>query len=152
MQTGHARGAAGGSRDEKVGRLRELLRDERDVAFAYLFGSFAKDRPRSASDVDVAVFFTESVAPDERSSRALALEAALERALGRPAQVVPLNDAPLDLARNVLGHGVSVLTRDEAARRAFYVETGRRYYDMASAREIFNRYRARRIREGRFGG
>jgi hypothetical protein len=138
--------------DVLASRLRLFLEAEPDVSFAYVFGSLAKQRARRASDVDVAVFLRGVMSFDERLNRALALEGVLERALGRRVQVVVLNDAPLDLRRNVLGHGVPLCARDVSERSAFFVDTGRRYYDMASAAAIFDRYRARRIRDGTFGG
>ena len=98
------------------------------------------------------MFLRGAASADERLSRGLALEGMLERALGSPVQVVVLNDAPLDLRRNVLGHGVPLCAREPSERRAFYVDTGRRYYDRAAAAAIFDRYRARRIRDGTFGG
>jgi uncharacterized protein len=136
--------------------LRAELSREEGVDFAYLFGSLAKGRPRRVSDVDVAVHLSED-APDARSpgrrlDRALEIEGRLERALGRTVQVVVLNDAPLELRFNVLAHGLLLHAPDHAARRRFYVETGRRYYDMAPARAMFRRRQRERIREGRFGG
>ena len=145
-------------RDEVVRVLADRLASEPDVNFAYLFGSVAKGRTRGASDVDVAVHFAhegdaeETRTPSDRLDRALELEARLERAMGRPVQVVVLNDAPLELRYNVLAHGVLITAPDDHARRRFYVDTGWRYYDMAPARELFRRRQRERIREGTFGG
>lgn len=63
-----------------------------------------------------------------------------------------LNDAPLELRFNVLAHGTLLSTRDAAVRRQFYVDTGRRYFDMAPSRELFRQRQQERIREGTFGG
>lgn len=132
--------------------VRTLLDDEADVEFAYLFGSWAKGRTRASSDVDVAVHLAEHPDSSARFERKLEVEARAERVLGRPVQVVVLNDAPLELRWNVLAHGILLAARDDAARQRFYVDTGRRYYDMAPARELFRRRQRERIREGRFGG
>jgi predicted nucleotidyltransferase len=129
-----------------------MLEAESDVSFAYMFGSFAKGHARSGSDMDIAVFLRDNSGIEGRLSRALALEGELERVVHRRVQIVVLNDAPLDLRRNVLGHGTLLCDRAPAARRAFFVETGRQYYDRAMAAAIFDRYRARRLRDGTFGG
>ncbi|HUH12546.1 MAG TPA: nucleotidyltransferase domain-containing protein [Longimicrobiales bacterium] len=134
-----------------LGALRQVLAGASDVRFAYLFGSIAKGRPRESSDVDVAVSLDAADAA-ARQDRVFALEAELERLVGRTVQVVVLDDAPLELRRTVLGHGILAHTADDAARRRFFVDTGRHYYDMAPARAIFARYQRRRIREGTFGG
>jgi uncharacterized protein len=134
--------------------LNEVLSPEPDVAFAYLFGSVAKARAREASDVDVAVYFSceDEGAPADRLDRALDLEGRLESALKRAVQVVVLNDAPLELRFNVLHHGIPLHARDRAARAHFFVDTGRHYYDMEPARQLFQRRQMERIRQGTFGG
>jgi uncharacterized protein len=135
-----------------VETLREALARHSDVDFAHLFGSVAKGRTREASDVDVAVHLAVPGAPGARLERGLELEGLLERAVQRSVHLTVLNDAPLELRFNVLAHGILILAHDEVARRAFYVDTGRRYYDMAPARALFRRRQAERIREGTFGG
>jgi uncharacterized protein len=139
-------------RDALARTLRDHLAGEPDLDFAYLFGSVAKGRPRSSSDVDVAVHFGGTSSAGERLDRALQLEGRLEHELGRTVQVTVLNDAPLELSFNVLAHGVHLATQDGKARRRFYVDTGRRYYDMGPARRLFGTRQRERIREGRFGG
>lgn len=138
--------------DSVATRLQALLALESDVEFAYLFGSVAKGRPRAASDVDVAVHLGGHRSRSRRVEQGLEIEARAERALGRAVQVVVLNDAPLELRFNVLAHGILLSARDDAARRRFYVDTGRRYYDMAPARDLFRRKQRERIRKGTFGG
>lgn len=134
-----------------------MLLEHEDVLFAYLFGSAAKGRFRPGSDLDIAVFredggHDEPEGRADRARRGLALEAELERVLGRPVEVVSLNDAPPGLAQNVLKTGTMITARDQAARRRYYVEHARRYYDMEGARRIFDRYRSRRIEKCTFGG
>jgi hypothetical protein len=140
------------SREAVERTVRDLLPPEEDVDYAYLFGAVAKERTRAASDVDAAVHLRAGSTQSERFERGLELESRLERALDRPTQVVVLNDAPLELRFNVLAHGILLTARDDAARREFYVDTGRRYYDMAPARALFRRRQQERIREGTFGG
>ncbi|MDX1396636.1 MAG: nucleotidyltransferase domain-containing protein [Gemmatimonadota bacterium] len=135
--------------------LRETIEQDPAVQFAYLFGSLAKGRFRDSSDLDVAVFFDideTGTSRTDAAERALTIEGRLEARFGRPAQVVVLDYAPPELIQNVLGHGRLVFSRNERARVSFYVESGRLLYDRAHARAIFERYRARRIREGTFGG
>lgn len=144
--------AARSDREALVELLGELLISEHDVDFAYLFGSLAKGRPRAASDVDVAVHLQGPGSPAERLDRALELEGKIERRTDRTVQAVVLNDAPLELRFNVLAHGILVQSSNDRIRRRFYVDTGRRYYDMAPARELFRRRQRERIRDGTFGG
>lgn len=139
--------------EELLKRLASLLNGH-GVRFAYLFGSHAKQRARAGSDVDVAVWLHDE-GDDPRASladRGLHLEGVLERALSGPVQVVVLNLAPLALQHNVLTHGLPIPGGDEAARRRFYVEHAKRYFDLEPARALFARRRQQRIAEGTFGG
>jgi uncharacterized protein len=79
-----------------LGRLRALLRTERNVRFAALFGSRARGDERPDSDIDLLV-----VLDDDSVSRQFDLERRLEAALSLPVQVVTVDDAhhsPLLLA------------------------------------------------------
>jgi predicted nucleotidyltransferase len=79
-----------------LGQLRALLRTERNVRFAGLFGSRARGDERPGSDVDLLV-----VLDDDAIFRQLDLERRLEAPLGLPVQLVTVDDArraPLLLA------------------------------------------------------
>jgi predicted nucleotidyltransferase len=65
-------------------------------------------------------------------------EADLEQLLGRPVQIVVLNDAPVDLVHRVLRDGELVYEADRAARVAFEVAARREYLDLLP---ILRRYR-----------
>ena len=71
-----------------LGRLRALLRTERNVRLAALFGSRARGDERPGSDVDLLVELEE-----DSVSRRMGLEGRLEAALGLQVQVVPLSVA-----------------------------------------------------------
>jgi uncharacterized protein len=71
-----------------LGRLRALLRTERNVRLAVLFGSRARGDERPDSDVDLMVVFDEDTVV-----RQLELARRLEAALGLPVQIVSAEDA-----------------------------------------------------------
>jgi predicted nucleotidyltransferase len=141
--------------DQLIAGISRVLDGQDDVAFAYLFGSFAKGTAGADSDVDLGVVFR----PEERlaggrsrAERGLRLGAELEEALGRTVQVVDLESAAPGLVQNVLHTGRLICRPDRAVHAGFYVAHANRYFDMAPARAIFDRYRSRRIEEGDFGG
>jgi len=102
--------------------LRECLRGApSEVVCAYLFGSVARGEVRVESDVDVAVLYEKTPA-SRLDAGPLDLEGELERALGRPVQLVVLNRAPADLVHRVLRDGRIVLDRDP--RRAHPLRGG----------------------------
>src|SRR5262245_10134710 len=89
--------------------LRELFAAEfGDIIAAYLFGSVARDAAGARSDVDVAVLYAEAP-PATIEGLPLDLERRISQRVGRPAQVVVLNTAPVDLIHRVLRDGVLLL-------------------------------------------
>jgi len=71
-----------------LGRLRSVLRTERNVRLAVLFGSRARGDERPDSDVDLLIDLEEDTV-----SRRMELVDRLEAALGLPVQVVPVRAA-----------------------------------------------------------
>ena len=123
-------------------RLREFFEDDpRSVVAVYLFGSVARGEATLESDVDVGILFAEDP-PATLSAPQFAIEAALERRLCSPVQVVALNRAPADLVHRVLRDGRLVLDRDRAARIRFEVRRRNEYFDLAPIRRLYRRYPA----------
>lgn len=104
----------------------------------YLFGSAARGEARPDSDVDVGVLYAVEPPPTLASPH-FALEGELERALGRPVQVIVLNRAPADLVHRVLRDGLLVLDLDPAARIRFEVQRRNEYFDLAPLRRLYRR-------------
>jgi predicted nucleotidyltransferase len=75
-----------------------------EVAAAYLFGSVARGEGRPGSDVDVGVIMAKGV-PRSFEEFPMDLEGDLERALGRPVDLIVMNGAPVDLIHRILRDG-----------------------------------------------
>jgi len=112
-----------------VARAQPILSAHPGLTAAYLFGSVARGTAKASSDVDVAVLYAERP-PSVLGSPPMKLEAALERELHCPVEVVCLNTAPPDLAIRVLRHGRLILERDRAARIRFEVNLRNIYWDL----------------------
>jgi hypothetical protein len=123
-------------------RLKAFFEDDpRGAVAVYLFGSVARGQARPDSDIDIGVLFATDP-PATLEAPQFALEAALERQLGSPVQVVALNRAPADLVHRVLRDGRLVLDRDRAARIRFEVRSRNVYFDLAPIRRLYRRYPA----------
>lgn len=114
--------------------------DPRGAAAVYLFGSTARGTARRDSDIDLGILFFETPAAT-LDAQPYDLEAALERRIGRPVEVIVLNRAPVDLRSRVLRDGQLVVERDRSTRIAFEVRTRNEAFDLEP---ILRRYRAPR--------
>lgn len=121
-------------------RIVDVLGDRTDVTAVYLFGSTARGTAADRSDVDVAVLF-DAAPPSTLDAAPLVLEGELERALGRPVDLVVLNVAPVDLRIRALRDGQLLVDRNPAVRIAFEVRTRNEAFDLEP---VLARYRSAR--------
>jgi predicted nucleotidyltransferase len=126
-------------RAELAERLRALLAGApEEVVAVYLYGSRARGTPTAKSDVDLAVLLKTKPAPTLKGV-ARDIEAAAERELRIPVEVVVLNTASADLAHRVRRDGVLLLDRDRATRIRFEVQSRNDYFDLAPLRRLYRR-------------
>lgn len=111
------------------------------VAAVYLFGSMARGDDHADSDVDVAVLF--DVAPPHTLHGRFALAGELERALGRPVDLIVMNDAAVDLRIRILREGELVVDRSRAIRIASEVRTRNEYFDLEPVLTLYRSPRRR---------
>ena len=107
------------------------------IRLAYLFGSQAEERARADSDVDVAVL----LADDADAIVDLQLGADLSRALGKPVDVVVLNQASPILQHEVIREGVRLMEVSPMVRRLYELSAFRNYVDAV----FFQRQRCLRL-------
>jgi uncharacterized protein len=109
----------------------------RNVVAAYVFGSVGRGSSRASSDVDIAILYAAAPIPAV-SGLTSSTQAELEALLGRPVDLVVLNDAPPDLVHRVLRDGKIVCETDRRARIDFEVAARGRHLDLLP---ILRRYR-----------
>ncbi len=118
-------------------KISRALASEPDIAFAYLFGSVAQRRDGPLSDVDVAVYFSPEGDARSRFRRQIQLTSKLSNALERDdVDVVRLQDAPLDLARDVVENGKMLFCHDHNLRVDFVFRVVRDYLDAEPLRKL----------------
>jgi predicted nucleotidyltransferase len=117
-------------RHRVIERLGGILAAQPRVAFAFVFGSFAEDRP--FHDIDIGVQIGDhSQGPVPVTDDALAaLEEQLATAAGFPVDLVVLNGRPVTFLYHVY-RGLVLLARDEARLTSELEQTMRTYFDIA---------------------
>src|SRR6266542_2988005 len=93
--------------------LRRALQAEPDVAYALLFGSGARGAAHAGSDADIAIELRAGAPRDVHTLGSLA--ARLESAIGRPIDLVLLDEAPAALAYRIFRDGHLLVERDHGA-------------------------------------
>ncbi len=118
-------------------KLSRALQREPDVAFAYLFGSTVTGRSGPLSDIDVAIYFHPSGSVRSRFKRRLQLTSKLSEAMNwDDIDLVPLQDAPLDLARDIVANGKLAFCHNNKLRVDFVFRVVRDYLDTEPVRKL----------------
>ena len=136
---------------ELEGSVRDVLRDDKDIALAYLFGSRASGRAGPLSDVDVAVLLHREFPPDKHSEKQIELINKLMSGLKtNEIDVVILNRAPLSLQNNVIREGKPILGKS-GAKTAYENRVFCLYLDFKHVLDEYGDQLFGRIKEGKFG-
>ncbi|MCL6611483.1 MAG: nucleotidyltransferase domain-containing protein [Peptococcaceae bacterium] len=119
--------------------LAETLKDNEEIAFAYIHGSFPAEN--SFHDIDIAIYL-EPVPPGEAqfTRTEISMEVELEEKFGYPFDVRIINRAPLSFRYNVLKNGRLLFSKDEDLSTHFAARTIGDYID-------FLPYRRRYLKE-----
>jgi uncharacterized protein len=123
-----------------LANLQRALRTGPRLRLAVLFGSFARGRGRSDSDLDLAILPVDPSLPlrDE-----LDLQVALEHAAAREVDLVRLDRAPIVLRWRIAREGVPLVGTESREWTRFLAETAAEHAEiapaLARAAEIFRR-------------
>ncbi|MBD3792275.1 MAG: nucleotidyltransferase domain-containing protein [Campylobacterales bacterium] len=113
-------------------QLKDLLKNNTLVSFAYLFGSYARGDAIERSDVDVAVYLV-----DPSFDNRLRIHHDLAAALNKEVDVVVLNDVKnMYLLKDILDEGVVVKESDE--RDFFEVKKYHEILDFLAFKRLYD--------------
>jgi predicted nucleotidyltransferase len=114
--------------------IKAFCREEPDIIFAYLHGSFLKED--RFHDIDVAVFLKNP--PPSLLQTEIRLETKLAKGIKKfPVEVRVLNHAPLSFRYNVIKDGSAIAVVDDVLRCEFVESTLRDYFDFAPFRKLY---------------
>ncbi len=112
--------------DKTLKEIAELLEKDQSVVFAYLYGSYLKDRA-TARDIDIAIYVKEYRGLLETECKqADRLREKLSRVTNRPVHVRVLNEAPVEFQLEVTETGRVIYVSDEDAFTDYLEELSRK--------------------------
>lgn len=126
-------------------RIKEILKNNPLVEFAYLFGSRAKGLAGEKSDWDIAIYFRK--APDKLPAwTTFYLEAEITREIGAETQIVALNnlDSPVFMFQ-IVNDGVLLIENNTKKRLLYETRVLGKYYDWQYYLKRHSNYRKESI-------
>ena len=115
--------------NQKIEKIKGILRANSSVEFAYLFGSRAKGIADKRSDWDIAIYFRKD--PQKLSKwTVFSLEAELSKEIGNEVQITVLNnlDSPVFLFQ-IINDGLLLIDRNPEKRILFEAQALTKYHD-----------------------
>jgi len=129
-----------------IEQIRESLDHEKDILFAYLYGSALYDPTPSGGDTDIAVYLKPSDMKEYVKKEA-ELTAFLISELGTDEiDLRILNVLPLVLQYSILKEGILVLSRDEIQRADFETRVMMRFFELKPYLDEYRLMVSQRIR------
>jgi len=111
-------------------RIRESLDHEKDVLFAYLYGSSVYDPTLSGADIDIAVYLKPSNMDEYLRKEAKLTGLLISQLHTDEIDLRILNVLPLVLQHSILKEGTLVLSRDEIQRADFETSVMIRFFEL----------------------
>ncbi|NPV79702.1 MAG: nucleotidyltransferase domain-containing protein [Firmicutes bacterium] len=115
-----------------ISQIRNHLGSYPEIVFAYIHGSFIEES--AFRDVDIAIYFTDSISPRDQLQLCLTLAAEISHLVGVQADVHSLNTAPVEFRYHAT-RGLILYSRDEETRCDFLEDTWMRYFDFQTSLE-----------------
>lgn len=119
----------------KIPDIKELLLQDDNIVFAYLFGGLAKGEVKSLSDIDLAVYLRET---DGLADNKIQLFGKLTDALGTAElDLVILNTASVSIAGRILQNKQILVDKDPFRRHLYESLTLREFFDFRIKEDAF---------------
>ena len=126
--------------EEKIqNKLKPLLKKEKDILFAYLFGSVAQGKTNYESDIDLAIYLSEKKDGDFFKKKVSLIEKA-QSILKKSTEVVILNEiSSIFFKFVIIKEGRVIFEREHGERVDFELRTMQEYYDFQPFIEAYNK-------------
>lgn len=110
----------------------DILNQEVEPEFIYLFGSYATGEAKPESDIDIAIYLNKQITPYELFliSNKLALR------LKKDIDLINLNETSTVFAAQIVSKGLILYTKDDILRQTYSMKIFKEYAKLNEERKI----------------
>ena len=130
--------------------LEQLLKPYDFINFALLFGSYARDKQTTLSDIDIAIYTSHPIGLLEQGN----ILSVLEERLGKKIDLILLNGLEKENAKmafNIVDNHKVILNKQQQKYIDFKANTYKYYLDLKPMYEMFDNALRERIASGTYG-
>lgn len=117
-----------------IKKLSAEIKKDKNIKFAYIFGSFVTEK--EFADIDLGVYVDENNVQDYLSFE-LKLEEKLKFITKQTIDVRVINCAPISFAYQVIKEGILILDKDVSQREDFQGLVFKKYFDFIHLRQEY---------------
>jgi len=136
------------NKEKLITVLKEILEKEKEILFAYLYGSYALNFIHSKSDIDIAVYLIPSNINDYIQKEKELTAALITQLHIDNVDLRILNTLPFLLKYKVIKEGIPIIIKDEAERVDFETMIMNRFFELKPYLEEYNQMLLLRIKTG----
>jgi len=122
------------SPDKIIEKISLFCKDQRDIISAFLFGSYATERERPCSDIDIALLLEDN---KKGCFPYLDFKIALERSLKANVDLIILNQADETLKYQVRRYGKIIYDADPRLRKKWEILSRKLFQDFLYLHQIY---------------
>ncbi|MFC1496825.1 nucleotidyltransferase domain-containing protein [Candidatus Margulisiibacteriota bacterium] len=137
--------------EKEIEKIKSIIKNQKDVILAYIYGSQAKGKARKNSDTDIAVLLDEKKSPPTPYGRDVNLAGKIEKPTKLNIDLRILNNSSPFFAFQVIKHGKVLYSADENRRVEFESRARCKYFDLKPMYKMFFRDMNNRIDRGEYG-
>lgn len=128
-------------------KTKQYFENTSGVIAAYIFGSFAREKINSFSDLDIAVLVDDEVKESFYTDLRLKFMLDLSSSLKRETDVVILNHASPFLKYQIFKYGKAIFERDAKRSRFFKARSILEYFDFKPIKDFIEGVKINRLKE-----
>ncbi|MFH1830527.1 MAG: nucleotidyltransferase domain-containing protein [Pseudomonadota bacterium] len=123
---------------QTISNIAAILKKDKNITLAYVFGSAAKKPMPRYKDIDVAVLLNKELRGLKKLEFIDHISTSLKKKAGCPVDVVILNSAPPALRQQVLKYGILLFERAKGLSNKMMVDTITAYLDYLDILNFFH--------------
>lgn len=127
--------------------LNRYFLNKPEVLCAYIFGSVAKEKEHSYSDIDIAVLYDDAVSSSQYADEGINLSVELSQLLAKNADIITLNRASPYLKFQIIREGVRIYESPRRKDRTFEAHSIIEYFDFLPIKNLLELSMMKRIKE-----
>lgn len=132
-------------KEKVIKTLAEYFKDIENAEAVYLFGSFAKNKDRKHSDIDIAVLFSAEMNIIDRFEQKLRFVSELEDIFHKKVDVVDLDSADPFFVHKIMEEKILVYNKNIERRVDFEVKSRKDFFDRQKFYNLYHECSMRRL-------